>query len=580
MGAVLVLGLVVLILAESSGPTPTAYAASHTVDMQNFVFAPVSVTITVGDTIRWVNNSGVAHTATDGASGDANAGDQWDHFVSDGSTSPSVTFSAAGTFPYFCELHPPNMKGTIVVNAASTPTPGPTATPAPPTPTPAPTRTPTPTPNITVISDADVKTPPAAGGVVAIVQPAVASRVSLPKAGIEITVPAFARLKTFQLRLSPVDPAALPIPVEGEALRSFAIDLFDETADPIDSAPLGVRATISLPIADSELKALGGLPTVSNDYLTGRIRLQRLSRDGRFWSRLAVSFNSRTRTFTTRLSSFSTFVLVRSSSPAASPAGSSPTPTMTPGPTRVMLAATRDNTLFEDDAGAVSSGSGQHLFVGSTNSGSIRRGLIAFNVAGALPADSSVLGATLTLTMSRTQAGPQTIDLHRLIADWGEGGSSAEGGGGAPATPGDATWVYARYDTEPWTTPGGDFVPGASAGAAVADAGQYSWTSDQMAADVQTWLIDPSSNFGWLLLGNETGSQTTKRFHSGESDTVAGRPILTLEFAPPPRKAPASFAEAPVTGDPSLSPLALTALAILGAASVLAGGWTLRMRRR
>ena len=37
-----------------------------------------------------------------------------------------------------------------------------------------------------------------------------------------------------------------------------------------------------------------------------------------------------------------------------------------------------------------------------------------------------------------------------------------------------------------------------------------------MLADVQKWLDDPSSNFGWLLLGDETKSRTTKRFDSSE----------------------------------------------------------------
>ena len=48
---------------------------------------------------------------------------------------------------------------------------------------------------------------------VAVVQPATAALVSLPQAGIEITVPAFARLKIFQLRLKLIDPASLPVPV-------------------------------------------------------------------------------------------------------------------------------------------------------------------------------------------------------------------------------------------------------------------------------------------------------------------------------------------------------------------------------
>ena len=51
-----------------------------------------------------------------------------------------------------------------------------------------------------------------------------------------------------------------------------------------------------------------------------------------------------------------------------------------------------------------------------------------------------------------------------------------------------------------------------------------------MLADVQGWLDDPSTNFGWLLLGNESGTRTTKRFDSKDNPTEANRPALTIEF--------------------------------------------------
>ena len=34
--------------------------------------------------------------------------------------------------------------------------------------------------------------------------------------------------------------------------------------------------------------------------------------------------------------------------------------------------------------------------------------------------------------------------------------------------------------------------------------GQYTWSSAQMVADVQGWLDNPASNFGWLMLGDES----------------------------------------------------------------------------
>ena len=45
-----------------------------------------------------------------------------------------------------------------------------------------------------------------------------------------------------------------------------------------------------------------------------------------------------------------------------------------------------------------------------------------------------------------------------------------------------------------------------------------------MVADVQGWLDNPASNFGWLMLGDETAIVTAKRFDTRES---ASPPVLT-----------------------------------------------------
>ena len=59
-----------------------------------------------------------------------------------------------------------------------------------------------------------------------------------------------------------------------------------------------------------------------------------------------------------------------------------------------------------------------------------------------------------------------------------------------------------------------------------------------MAADVQSWLDGPSSNFGWLLRGNEEVIHTTKRFDSKENPVVAMRPSLEVTFTPIPDTTP------------------------------------------
>ena len=201
----------------------------------------------------------------------------------------------------------------------------------------------------------------------------------------------------------------------------------------------------------------------------------------------------------------------------------------------------KDNTLYEYDPaeGDHSNGAGFHLFAGENGQGEVRRGVLAFDIAGTIPPGSTITAVSLSMNMSMTPAGALTVELHKLLADWGEGTSHAPmgEGDGAPATPNDATWRHRFFDSVFWTTQGGDFSATVSASQSVGGTGHYTWSSAQMVADVQSWLDNPASNFGWLVLGDETASATTKRFDTRES---ASPPILTIEFrvAPSPRARP------------------------------------------
>lgn len=203
----------------------------------------------------------------------------------------------------------------------------------------------------------------------------------------------------------------------------------------------------------------------------------------------------------------------------------------------VSIGASKDNTLYESTAGPLSNGAGPGFFTGQTAfTFLLRRGLIAFDVSGAVPAGSTINSATLTLYLSRTLSTSDVIDLHRVTASWGEGTSvaSGEGGGGAPATAGDATWQHRSYPTQFWATPGGDFLPQVSASAVVGELGFFSWgPTPGLSADVQAWLDDPAVNFGWLVRFHEPVGGFSKRFESRESPTPAFRPVLTIDFTPP-----------------------------------------------
>ena len=99
------------------GGTPPASCASSGASATiaatgSFTFSPSTATITAGQKVCWVNNTGIDHTVT---SDDA-------RFT--GGSLPTgstvvVTFPAAGSYAYHCSIHLPptyNMTGTITVN--------------------------------------------------------------------------------------------------------------------------------------------------------------------------------------------------------------------------------------------------------------------------------------------------------------------------------------------------------------------------------------------------------------------------------------------------------------------------------
>ncbi len=214
-------------------------------------------------------------------------------------------------------------------------------------------------------------------------------------------------------------------------------------------------------------------------------------------------------------------------------------------PATVTLAPSADNTLYQvataDPTQQLSNGAGQHFYVGETAQGvnAIRRGAIKFDFS-SVPAGSTVTGVTLSLNMSKTRSGAANVVLHRALANWGEGPSNASAGGqgsgegdGVQAAAGDVTWFFTSFNSQRWGTPGGDFVAAASASTSVAAVGKYQWSGAGLAADVQQWVNNPASNFGWIITGNEAAGGSAKEFDTKESANAANRPVLTVTYNPP-----------------------------------------------
>lgn len=208
----------------------------------------------------------------------------------------------------------------------------------------------------------------------------------------------------------------------------------------------------------------------------------------------------------------------------------------------VSVVASRDNTLFQDAQGDTSNGAGPAFFAGNNNQGLVRRALVRFDLT-ALGLDGVPIDRVeLVLEVSSApDTVSRTIALHRVLADWGEGTSYSSGGGGSPATPGDATWLHTRYPASFWNTPGGDFVPSPSAATAVGDIGSYAWSGEGMRADVQLWLADPGANFGWLLTEVSGAARSVRRFDSREADVPSHRPTLHIFYSDPVPSRPTTW---------------------------------------
>ena len=235
----------------------------------------------------------------------------------------------------------------------------------------------------------------------------------------------------------------------------------------------------------------------------------------------------------------------------------------------LVLDAAADATLYDDDPNGAN-GAGTGLFAGRTDLGDRRRALLRFDLS-ALPADATLTGAELELSMDRTIAGPVAFSLHRVLASWGEGNATGAGpGGGIPAAagPGDSTWQSRFHGQTLWATPGGDFDPTASATVPVGATGSYTWSGPGLLADLQAWQADPAANFGWLLMADETApAPTAKRFVAREAEAPAQGPLLRITYTVPAAPPPVATAQS----IPASNPLALLALLAVLAATAIAG---------
>lgn len=106
VGAVLVLMAATIAVAADTG-------VSIVEQNEQYEFQAADVSVSVGDTVTWTNESDAPHTVTSD-----DAGGPLDAATFDEGETYAFTFDTAGTYAYHCEIHP-DMEGTVTVAEAS-----------------------------------------------------------------------------------------------------------------------------------------------------------------------------------------------------------------------------------------------------------------------------------------------------------------------------------------------------------------------------------------------------------------------------------------------------------------------------
>jgi len=155
------------------------------------------------------------------------------------------------------------------------------------------------------------------------------------------------------------------------------------------------------------------------------------------------------------------------------------------------------------------------LAAGSTGSGDVRRALYKFDIAANVPANATITSVTLTLQAIKTPqlAEPSTFDLRTILGAWTESG---------------VTWNSA---------PGFSGTP--SATIPVTGVGSYVFGSTpEMIADVQSWLNNPGSSQGWMLVSEDELSDHTARRWGARDGASPPSLVVNYSTAAPPPTAP------------------------------------------
>jgi hypothetical protein len=203
------------------------------------------------------------------------------------------------------------------------------------------------------------------------------------------------------------------------------------------------------------------------------------------------------------------------------------------------LFAIKDAAIFNNQSGnAVNgnygAGGSELLQVGfASPTGIYARSLIQFDLS-SIPSNAVIESASLQFTTASSGTFTPEIRIQRLLQNWTEGttsfctyNASCNTQGVAITNGGsDVTWnerSYSSANTNLWTTAGGTFSSETSALSIDVGNTVLQYASSGLKTDVQGWVNNGSTNFGWILRTDFiTNTSAMRRFRSREGAIAAG----------------------------------------------------------
>jgi RHS repeat-associated protein len=178
-----------------------------------------------------------------------------------------------------------------------------------------------------------------------------------------------------------------------------------------------------------------------------------------------------------------------------------------------VLGAARD--CFVDAGAASTSYCASGLLWVGTSSSRERRGLMAFDLAGTVPAGSFVQSATLNMyALYQTSPGvSKQIAVHRATSDWDNA----------------ATWTSRKAGTS-WTAPGGDYASADLDSQPIPAAG--TWAQYSVTDAVDPWLNGSIQNQGFVITDDTSTVNNSVVFASSDHATSSNAPWLEIEYFP------------------------------------------------